>query len=277
MYLRDQGNGRAIRLSTDKLSADDKPRWIRMDYFEYHFLVFIGDLKWREILGEAELREALTNAANLKLAIEQEQQRVASIGQALIKSPSSDYLAGQLAEAETKLAALEDELPAAEAWQVELEARHAALLDDSTAFKKLAGATDAATRMQLQAEIRRKVKSITFNFKGRMNLNPEWDAFPADKPQVVCWIEFVNGAKRGMKFTPDRVGVFWSTARTRRLLVRRMDGERSNHCPAPLRGSARTEFQQGAGAGSSNLNTNLQVGQRFFFCQRSPKGEILLL
>jgi len=43
----------------------------------------------------------------------------------------------RLAEAETKLATLEDELPAAEAWQVELEARHASLLDDSIAFNKL--------------------------------------------------------------------------------------------------------------------------------------------
>lgn len=100
-------------------------------------------------------------------------------------------------------------MPAVEAWQVELEARHAALLDDSVAFSKLAGATDAATRMQLQAEIRRKVKSITFNFRGHLNLNPEWDAFPADEPQVICWIEFVNGAKRAMAFTPDHVGVFW--------------------------------------------------------------------
>jgi hypothetical protein len=93
--------------------------------------------------------------------------------------------------------------------KAELEARHAALLDDSVAFKKLAGTTDTATRMQLQAEIRRKVKSITFNFKGRMNLNPEWEAFPADEPKAVCWIEFINGAKRALAFTADRVGVFW--------------------------------------------------------------------
>jgi hypothetical protein len=111
----------------------------------------------------------------------------------------------RLAEAETKLATLEDELPAAEAWQVELEAPHAALLDDSIAFNKLVDATDTATRMQLQAEIRRKVKSITFNFKGRIIDTPD---FPAGE-HAEAWIEFVNDAKRGMAFTPDHVGAFW--------------------------------------------------------------------
>jgi hypothetical protein len=76
---------------------------------------------------------------------------------------------------------------------------------DSVAFKKLAGVTDTATRMQLQAEIRRKVKSITFNFRGHLLDTPE---FPAGK-HVVAWIEFVNGAKRAMTFTPDHIGVFW--------------------------------------------------------------------
>jgi hypothetical protein len=210
MYLQYQSRGRAIRLSTEKHSADDSPRWIWLDYFERNFLAFISDLDFKTILDEAEsteLREARTNAANLRLAIEQ--QQVASVGKALIKNPSSDFLSQQLTEAEAKLATLEDELPAAEAWQAELEVRHAALLDDSIAFGKLAGATDAATRTQLQAEIRRKVKSITFNFRGRMNLNPEWDAFPANEPQVVCWMEFVNGAKRALAFTPDHVGAFW--------------------------------------------------------------------
>src|SRR5262249_17572934 len=153
MYLFDQGNGRPSRLTTEKRSSDDTPRWIRLDYFERNFLAFIADLDFKSILGEAdaaELREARTNAANLKLATEPEQQRVASIGKALIKNPSSDFLSQQLTEAEAKLATLEDELPAAEAWQAELEARHAALLDDSVAFGKLAGATDTATRMQLQ-------------------------------------------------------------------------------------------------------------------------------
>jgi hypothetical protein len=96
-------------------------------------------------------------------------------------------------------------LPAAEAWQVELEARHAALLDDSIAFGKLAGATDTATRMQLQAEIRRKVKSIRFNFQGGLLDTPE---FPAGE-HVVAWIEFVNGAKRALTFTHEHVGAFW--------------------------------------------------------------------
>src|SRR5215470_12724587 len=74
----------------------------------------------------------------------------------VIKPGQSPTLTRRLAEAEAKLATLEEELPAAEAWQVELEARHASLLDDSVAFGKPAGATDAATRMQLQADIRRK-------------------------------------------------------------------------------------------------------------------------
>jgi len=162
MYLQNQRKGRAVRLGTEKLSAEDKPRWIRLDYFERNFLAFISDLDFKSILGEAEsaeLREARTNAANLRLAIEQ--QQVASIGEALIKNPSFDFLSRRLSEAEAKLATLEDELPAAEAWQVELDGRHAALLDDSIAFGKLAGATDTATRRQLQAEIRRKIKSIT--------------------------------------------------------------------------------------------------------------------
>jgi DNA invertase Pin-like site-specific DNA recombinase len=212
MYLQYQSRGRAIRLGTEKRSADDIPRWIQLDYFEREFLAFIADLPYQEILGEAEsaeLREARSNAANLRLAIEQTAAQVKQIGVAFIKNPSSNFLSQQLTETEAKLAELEDELPAAEAWQCELEARHAALLDDSTAFKKLAGATDTATRMQLQAAIRRKVKSITFNFRGRMKLNPEWDAFPADKPQVVCWIEFVNGAKRALGFTEEHVVAFW--------------------------------------------------------------------
>jgi DNA invertase Pin-like site-specific DNA recombinase len=207
MYLQNQGRGRAIRLSTEKRSADDTPRWIRLDYFERNFLAFISDLDFKSILGEtesAELREARTNAANLKLAIEQETAKVEKIADALIdaKSPT---LTRRLAEAETKLTTLEDELPAAEAWLAELEVRHAALLDDSIAFTKLAGPTDTATRMQLQAEIRRKVKSITFNFRCQLLDTPE---FPTNE-QVVACIEFVNGAKRGLPFTADRVGAFW--------------------------------------------------------------------
>jgi DNA invertase Pin-like site-specific DNA recombinase len=208
MYLQYQSRGRAVRLGTEKRSADDTPRWIRLDYFERNFLAFISDLDFKSILGEAEsaeLREARTNAANLRLAIEQQQQQVASIGEALIKNPSSDFLSRRLSEVEAKLATLEDELPAAEAWQVELEARHAALLDDSTAFRKLAGTTDTATRMQLQAAIRRKVKSITFNFRGHLVDTPE---FPAGE-HVVAWIEFVNGAKRALAFSADHVGAFW--------------------------------------------------------------------
>ena len=147
---------------------------------------------------------------------QQQQQQVASIGEALIKNPSSDFLSRRLSEAEAKLATLEDELPAAEAWQVELEARHAALLDDSTAFRKLAGTTDTATRMQLQAAIRRKVKSITFNFRGHLLDAPEFNfrvrwldpEFPAGEC-VMAWIEFINGAKRILAFTTDCVRAVW--------------------------------------------------------------------
>jgi DNA invertase Pin-like site-specific DNA recombinase len=219
MYLFYQSKGRAIRLSTEKRSSDDTPRWIRLDYFERNFLAFIGDLDFHSILGEAEsaeLREARTNAANLKLAIEQETARVEKIADALIDAAKSPTLTRRLAEAETKLATLEDELPAAEAWQVELEARHAALLDDSIAFAKLAGATDTATRMQLQAEIRRKVKSITFNFRGHLLDAPEFNfrvrwldpEFPAGEC-VMAWIEFINGAKRILAFTTDCVRAVW--------------------------------------------------------------------
>ena len=79
MHLQDQGNGRTIRLSTEKLSADDKPRWILMDHVERNFLAFISDLDFKTILGEqesAESRDARTNAANLRLAIEQETAKV---------------------------------------------------------------------------------------------------------------------------------------------------------------------------------------------------------
>jgi len=218
MYLFYQSKGRAIRLSTEKRSSDDTPRWIRLDYFERNFLAFISDLDFKSILGEAEsaeLREARTNAANLKLAIEEETARVEKIADALIES-RSPTLTRRLSEAEAKLATLEDELPAAEAWQAELEARHAALLDDSVAFGKLAGTTDTATRTQLQAEIRRKVKSITFNFRGHLLDAPEFNfrvrwldpEFPAGEC-VMAWIEFINGAKRILAFTTDCVRAVW--------------------------------------------------------------------
>ena len=208
MYLQDQGNGRAIRLSTEKLSAEDKPRWILMDYFEQNFLAFLDDLPWQDILGEqesAELREARTAVANLKQATEQGQQQVESIGEALIKNPSSDFLSCRLSEGESKLAELKAELPAAESRLTELEARHAALLDNSVAFKRLAGTTDTAIRMQLQGAIRRKVKSITFNFRGRAIDTPE---FPAGE-HAEAWIEFVNGAKRILTFGAGHYGAWW--------------------------------------------------------------------
>ena len=108
MYLFDQGNGRPLRLTTEKRSSDDTPRWIRLDYFEHNFLAFIADLDFKSILGEAEsaeLREARTNAANLKLAIEQETARVERIADALIES-RSPTLTRRLDEAEAKLATL---------------------------------------------------------------------------------------------------------------------------------------------------------------------------
>ncbi|MBV8350936.1 MAG: hypothetical protein JOZ21_01500 [Verrucomicrobia bacterium] len=56
------------------------------------------------------------------------------------------------------------------------------------------------------------MKSITFNFRGRLLDTPE---FPAGE-HVVAWIEFINGAKRALAFTttgfPDSDGIRQSHA-----------------------------------------------------------------
>ena len=51
----------------------------------------------------------------------------------------------------------------------------------------------------------RRVKSITFNFQGRVVDTPD---FPAGE-RAEAWIEFVNGAKRMLAFSVSHRGAFW--------------------------------------------------------------------
>jgi DNA invertase Pin-like site-specific DNA recombinase len=166
MYLQDMGNGRAIRLSTEKTSADDKPRWFDYALFEGWFLTFLDQIDWTSVLGESdseELRQADETVARFGLDIERGEQRKQRIINLLIDTPSQG-LKDELLNTEAKIEKAKADKATAEQRLEELKRRHADLLDKSVVYGKLVESRDLGTRARLREEIRRKVSRINFAF-----------------------------------------------------------------------------------------------------------------
>jgi DNA invertase Pin-like site-specific DNA recombinase len=202
MYLV-QGRKDDARLTTEKVTANDKPRWVNYREFETGVLGFLRELDYGSVLNESEsdeLSAARSNAANLRQAIEQGSGQIERMLDLLIDTPSP-ALKARLASSEAKLAQDRAALETAETTLETLEARHAALLNGRESLEKLTSSTDEATRRRLRAEIQSKVSKIEFQH----GTAASWKAdYSKSAPKYVT-ITFVNDAARRLIAIGDKL------------------------------------------------------------------------
>jgi hypothetical protein len=214
MHYEDKGKKARAKLTTQSKDLDGATPH-RLDYhaFERAFLNWLDQLDWQTVLDVAESDEINSleqRIATLDLEIERNQNRVKTIAERLIDTPS-EYLSNALLETEQKLKSETTQKADLGKSLESAKSRHRDLLSHDIVYFRLAELKDIDSRAKLREEIRRKVARIDVTFgieilvAGFSNLN----GIKPGPSRTMVRVKFVNGVERALLFQEKEVVLLW--------------------------------------------------------------------